>query len=194
MKLPLNCTIDYIHPFLSKNESNNLYNHLIESFNLTQLHSIMINGELLQYNFGKIMFIDQDLYETNKLPTAHWGRTTVWSEEMTALKNRIEKTASLEFQTCVCIFYPNGNSGVDYHSDYPAFGDTTVIPSVSLGEERIFNLREKETKKEHSFLLQNGSLIIMGAHCQERYEHALPTNPIYKNGRINLTFRQYGQN
>ena len=113
---------------------------------------------------------------------------------MAFLKKSIEKHTGIKFETCVCIFYPNGNSGVDFHSDYIAFGDTTIIPSLSIGEERIFLLREKETGKVNELKLENGSLLVMGEYCQERYEHALPLNSDYKKPRINLTFRKYGFN
>jgi len=63
---------------------------------------------------------------------------------------------------------------------------------LSLGEERDFFLREKETLAETKIILENGSLIMMGENCQELYEHSLPTNNINKRPRINLTFRKYG--
>ena len=151
-----------------------------------------MDGKSNTSDFGKITFIDQNLNDANKFPELLWGKTEVLPETLILIKNRVEKIAKMIFHVCVCIYYPDGNSGVSYHSDYPAFGDTTVIPSLSIGEEREFNLREKTTMKEHSILLEEGSLIIMGEHCQDRYEHSLPTNPIYKNPRINLTFRKYG--
>ncbi|MCH2490888.1 MAG: alpha-ketoglutarate-dependent dioxygenase AlkB [Flavobacteriales bacterium] len=67
-----------------------------------------------------------------------------------------------------------------------------MIASVSLGQERLFNLREKATQKEHELLLHQGSLLNMGEGCQELYEHALPLNPEYKQPQINLTFRKFG--
>jgi alkylated DNA repair dioxygenase AlkB len=90
------------------------------------------------------------------------------------------------------IYYPDGNSGLDFHSDHAVFGDTSIIPSVSLGEEREFKFREKESGNEITTTLESGSLIIMGKHCQERYEHRLPINPESNKPRINLTFRKYG--
>ncbi len=86
---------------------------------------------------------------------------------MYTIKERVENVVGHQFQTCVCVYYPDGNSGVDYHSDSVAYGDTNVIASVSLGQERLFNLREKATQKEHELLLHQGSLLIMGEGCQE---------------------------
>ena len=111
---------------------------------------------------------------------------------MKKLKEKIENFTNRKFEVCVLIYYPDGNSGVDFHSDYVAFGDTSIIPSISLGEEREFKFREKESEVEVSQTLENGSLILMGRYCQKRYEHSLPINPKYKEPRINLTFRKYG--
>lgn len=66
---------------------------------------------------------------------------------------------------------------IDFHSDFVAFGDTSIIPSISLGEEREFIFREIES---------GNKFVTPLAHV------SLPINPDYKNERINLTFRKYG--
>ena len=195
MKLNLNCSVEYIQSFLSKNDCDELFNELLTYKELTTPLKIkMNNGEYFQEKYGKMMFLDEELFENGKFPELVWGPNKIWSEKMAFLKKSIEKHTGIKFETCVCIFYPNGNSGVDFHSDYIAFGDTTIIPSLSIGEERIFQLREKETGKVNELKLENGSLLVMGEYCQERYEHALPLNSDYKKPRINLTFRKYGFN
>lgn len=193
MKLELNSSVEYVRSFLSKTECDALYDHLTTHSELTTMLVIeTATGETFQNNYGKMMFIDKKLNDENKFPESIWGPTKIWSEQMKMVKDRVESYTGHQFKTCVCIYYPDGNSGVAYHSDLVAFGDTTLIPSLSLGEERIFKLREKETLLEHEILLNNGSLIIMGEHCQDRYEHSLPENSKYKDPRINLTFRKYG--
>ncbi len=192
MKLPLNCEATYIAHFLSREESRDLYQHIFSQFDIQPSKVKTIDGKSYKVEYGKLMFIDTELFTKNIFPEAHWGRTAIWSEKMTSIKNKIERYIQKEFQVCVCIYYPDGNSGVDYHSDYIAFGDTSLIPSLSLGEERKFHLREKATGSIHELILRDGSLLVMGENCQENYEHALPVDPIYQNGRINLTFRQYG--
>ncbi len=192
-KLPLNCQAEYTKGFLSKEDSNQLYGALINEHGIENLKMEIRVGEESTYSdTGKIMFIDQDLYETNKFPKAFWGETKVWPEDFKRLKEKVEKFVGRVFQICVCIYYPNGHSGVDFHSDYVAFGDTSFIPSISLGEEREFHLRAKEGQEVYKTVLEEGSLLLMGENCQERYEHSLPINPKYQNGRINLTFRPYG--
>jgi 2-oxoglutarate-Fe(II)-dependent oxygenase superfamily protein len=192
MKLALNCHVEYINDFLTREAADELYQVLVKDYEITKAKIKTSDNSDYLVNFGKIMFIDQELKAANKFPEQVWGNTSVWPDYLTAIRTQLEKLTQRIYQVCVGIYYPDGNSGVDYHSDFTAFGDTSVIPSLSLGEERMFYLREKETQKEHGILLENGSLIIMGENCQEKYEHALPINPKYQNPRINLTFRTYG--
>jgi len=193
MNLDLNCNVEYVGSFMKKQESIELYNDLLTYKKLTNKFTLTLaNGERYQENYGKMMFIDKDLYEEKRLPASIWGPNQIWSDKITLLKDRIESYSGHQFQTCVCIYYPDGNTGVDYHSDYPAFGDTSFIASVSIGEERRFHLREKQSRQVEELVLESGSLLIMGEGCQDRYQHSLPLDSNCKNGRINLTFRKYG--
>lgn len=82
---------------------------------------------------------------------------------------------------------------IDYHTDPPAYGDTSVIASLSLGEARRFSLRSQSDPDEvHDVELLSGSLVIMGAGCQEQYEHALRVEVSRRNPRFNVTFRMFG--
>ncbi|WP_147676913.1 alpha-ketoglutarate-dependent dioxygenase AlkB [Algibacter pacificus] len=192
MKLPLNCEVEYFSDFLEQDCANTLFAELIDIVEKTDFSPKTADGITHDVNFGKMMFLDENLLVTNRFPEEHWGPTRAWTESLKKLQNKIEKFTKQKFEVCVLICYPDGNSGVDFHSDFSAFGDTSIISSISLGEEREFKFREKESKQELSQTLKNGSLIIMGEHCQEQYEHSLPINPKYKGSRINLTFRKYG--
>lgn len=193
MRIPLNCTLDYIQQFLNLEEATSLFQEFESDYKLPDCPIVYnINGEEFKSDFGKITVMDQELYDQNKFPKAIYGNTMIWPTSLRQIKERIEDLTQRKFQFCVCIYYPDGNTGVDFHTDPPAFGDTTVIPSLSLGEERNFLLKEIETGVIHEMQLAVGSLLIMGEHCQERYEHCLPVDPAYKNPRINMTFRQYG--
>ncbi|MFT5780460.1 MAG: hypothetical protein ACI837_003422 [Crocinitomicaceae bacterium] len=189
----INDVIEYTESFLSTEEANELFEELMKYPELTSMFELEIaTGEKFNYDFGKMMFLDRELVDKNAFPKASWGHSMEWSENILKLKKRIEKIVKCEFHTCVCIFYADGNSGVDYHSDQMAFGDTSIIPSISLGEERQFCLREKETMTVTPMLLKHGSLVVMKNGCQEHYEHSLPVDSKYLNPRINLTFRKYG--
>ncbi len=193
MKLPLNCELEYQAAFLNEEEAGALYQDLMENGGIAESRlQLGVGDQTYLSDFGKIMVIDQDLYEANRFPSTVYGKVMTWPKPLMEVKKRIEDLTGREFKVCVCIYYPDGSSGVDFHSDPAAYGDTTVIPSLSIGEERLFQIKEKETGEIHQLILENGSLIIMGEHCQERYEHSLPVDLKYKKGRINMTFRQYG--
>ena len=194
MKLQLNCYIEYYKNFLELSLANELFMELISIVKNLNYRPQTENGETYNVNFGKIMFLDQNLLDENRFPEQQWGPTKPWTDKLKTVKEQIEILTNQKFQVCVLIYYPDGSSGVDFHSDYVAFGDTSMIPSISLGEKREFIFREIESGNKFITTLENGSLITLGNYCQERYEHSLPINPEYKNPRINLTFRKYGFN
>lgn len=192
MRIPLNCTLDYYQHFLTPVEAEALFQEFESDYSIGNCPIVSeVNGKEFRTEFGKITVMDQALYDKNAFPSSIYGMTMPWPSSLKDIKGRIEVLTARKFQFCVCIYYPDGNSGVDFHSDPPAFGDTAVIPSLSLGEERNFLLKEKASEAIHEMVLASGSLLIMGEHCQERYEHCLPVDPIYKKPRINMTFRQY---
>lgn len=192
MKLPLNCEAEYIANLLPKNEADMLFSELCELVHNTPYRPTTINETAVEVDFKKILFLDQQLIDEERFPENIWGPTHLYTSRLEKLKESVQHFTQHEFRVCVLIYYPDGHSGVSYHSDLTAFGDTSVIPSISLGEERIFLFRDKESSEEYSLILEHGSSIVMGMHCQNRYEHSLPVNPKYKKPRINLTFRKYG--
>ena len=66
-------------------------------------------------------------------------------------------------------------------------------PIHSLGADREFAFRARnDPGDEYRLVLKSGSLLTMGEHCQERYEHALPLDPACASPRISLSYRPYG--
>lgn len=192
INLPLNCTAHYYPDFLSKEEAAQLFDYLTGHFDLSNFEIKLPGGASFWTNYGKLTFLEEDIFYGKKMNPSELNISSVWTEPVLAIKKRVEALTERIFGVGVCIHYPDGYSGVAYHSDPPNFGDTTVLPSLSLGEEREFCLKEKATGEVYSLNLKSGSLLVMGEHCQERYEHALPEHPKYKNPRINITFRQFG--
>jgi alkylated DNA repair dioxygenase AlkB len=190
MQLPLQFENEYILDFLSSQEASSLYAELRTY--LDQHIDLSIGDNTFSTSFEKVMFLEDSLYSKKIFNEAIWGKTAPFSKSLLQVKEAVEEMAKRKFPVCVAIFYPDGNSGVGFHADYVAFGDTSIIVSISLGAERVFKFREKETGLEYGLTLHNGSLLVMGNPCQELYEHSLPEDPHCTSGRINLTFRQYG--
>ncbi|WP_373398191.1 hypothetical protein V8V91_27760 [Algoriphagus halophilus] len=86
MDLGLSCEAAYYPDFISKEESTAIFKHLIQNFDLTNRIVKLASGVSLPVNFGKVMFMDQNLFNENKLPSHIWGNIAVWSKEMHALK------------------------------------------------------------------------------------------------------------
>lgn len=185
--------IRYVDNFLRKDIADMLFDRLMTYKELTSMMQMeLASGGSSTFNFGKLMFLDRRLKEEDRLPETIYGNSIAWTADILSVKNLVEAYYNQQFQVCVCIYYPDGNSGVDYHSDLPEFGDTSIIASLSLGEEREFLMREKASLLETRQVLAHGSLLIMKNDCQKLYEHCLPVNSIYTKPRINLTFRKYG--
>lgn len=192
MRLELDCMVEYLPSFLSKKESKELFDYLMNEEQLTRGATVVTTEGVIIQDTGKLSFITEELKRNNLLPIEQHGANTVWSKQMDIVRKKIEKIVYKSFDVCVCIYYPDGTSGVDFHSDLVSFGDTSCVPSLSLGATRIFQLREKKSGDIHQMELHSGDLLVMGDHCQERYEHAVPLDPLCLSPRINLTFRPYG--
>lgn len=80
-----------------------------------------------------------------------------------------------------------------WHSDDEAInGPNPVIASVSLGAERRFDFRHKETREVVSAILPHGSLLVMSGSCQTNWHHRIAKTTRKIEPRINVTFRLLG--
>jgi alkylated DNA repair dioxygenase AlkB len=88
--------------------------------------------------------------------------------------------------------YRDGNDSMGFHADdEPELGDNPQVATISLGATRRFVLRPRRGRETepHSYLLEHGSLLIMGGTCQRQYHHGIPKQPSLSDERISLTFR-----
>lgn len=188
----LKCEAAYYKDFLTDYQADSLFNKITNDYLFNESFLKSQPNHFVIPEVDKIMFMDNDLFESNHLPNEHWGKTAPWFTELKDLRNRIEGLLQWPFHTGVCLYYPNGNTGVDFHHDPPAFGNTDVIASISLGAERVFQLRDIESNEVFEELLHHGSLFVMGKGCQQHYEHSLPFDQSCSQTRINITFRTKG--
>lgn len=114
-----------------------------------------------------------------------------WSERLKDLKNRVEDSLKVQFNSCLANYYFDGNDGMGFHSDDEKMLDANQpIASLSFGEDRVFQFQHKKSKEKQNVLLESGSLLVMYPPCQEYWKHALPKIKNLSNPRINLTFRR----
>lgn len=193
MRLPLNCKVDYIEDFLDPAEADTLYQTLMEEYHIDESRMVIeAGGKLIKTDSFKIIFLTDRLIEENAYPERIHGKVFPWTGAMAKLRENVEKRLNKEFEVAMCLYYPDGNYHAPYHYDQQTSGYKTILPSLSLGEVRQFSFKENTTSAVYSLDLAHGSLLVMADYCQDNYTHSLPKDPKYKNGRINITFREPG--
>ena len=96
-----------------------------------------------------------------------------------------------DFNAVLVNYYRCGRDHVSWHSDdEPELGASPVIASLSLGAERLFQLRPRQGGKALGVRLAHGSLLLMQGDLQQGFQHRLPPDPRCEKGRINLSFRK----
>lgn len=125
----------------------------------------------LSYSSGKIV-------SPNPIPS--------WLQD---LKLVLEDYLNETFNYVLFAQYRDGNDSITYHSDDERFlGYNPTIASISIGEDKLFYLKNKNTKQTEKFNLQNGDLFVMKNNCQRDYLHSVPKNSSSQR-RFSLTFR-----
>ncbi|MBU3025201.1 alpha-ketoglutarate-dependent dioxygenase AlkB [Zobellia galactanivorans] len=113
-----------------------------------------------------------------------------WTKELLELKEIIENKTGETFNSCLLNLYHDGDEGMAWHSDSEKdLKKDGAIGSLSLGAERKFLFKHKETKQRVAIHLEKGSLLVMKGKTQTNWLHRLPPTKKVKSPRINLTFR-----
>ena len=114
-----------------------------------------------------------------------------WHPLLADVRRRLKQLLDLSFNSVLANYYRDGKDTMGWHSDdEPELRGSPVIASLSLGAERPFYLRHKDSGYEPYHLsLPAGSLLVMGRSTQQNWQHSLPRRAGIKTPRINLTFR-----
>jgi len=133
-------------------------------------------------------YADADTYDYTSLRRS---APNLWTPELLSMKRRVENMAGVKFNSVLLNYYRNGNDSVAWHSDNEiALGKYPVIASVSLGQVRNFDIRNKNDHQEkYSIRLEHGSLMIMKGDLQMKWDHRIAKSTRIMKERINLTFR-----
>jgi alkylated DNA repair dioxygenase AlkB len=121
------------------------------------------------------------------------GNTTphCWTSELLKIKSLVEPLAGIRFNSVLLNYYRDGNDSVAWHSDKEdILGKNPIVASVSLGQVRSFDIRNKDNHSErYAVKLEHGSFLLMKAGLQEQWEHRIAKSARLMKPRINLTFR-----
>ncbi|WPP50379.1 alpha-ketoglutarate-dependent dioxygenase AlkB family protein [Catalinimonas niigatensis] len=114
-----------------------------------------------------------------------------WTDELLKLRQSVEIHSGTTFNSCLLNLYHDGEEGMAWHSDDEKMLEKDgSIASLSLGAERKFAFKHKESKQTISLLLEHGSLLMMKGTTQTNWLHRLPPTKKVRRPRINLTFRR----
>ena len=181
---------NYIKSFLSKKESDWLYTQLLKEVPWRQVKYYKPDRGLVTtprltccYGFHQKDFYD--LYLPQQITPL---QIPLW---LVPFKEYVEAQTSQDYNFVLLSYYENGANSIGYHSDDEGFlGKNPTIPSITVGAERLFCLKNKSTKQVSKHLLSHGDLFVMQNDCQSNYMHSVPKTKNLVLPRISLTFRK----
>lgn len=114
----------------------------------------------------------------------------MWTDSLLKLKQIVEEHSNETFNSCLLNLYNDGTEGMAWHSDGEKdLKKNGAIASLTLGAERKFCFKHKQSKEKIDILLEHGSLLVMKGTTQTHWLHRLPPTKTAHHARINLTFR-----
>lgn len=173
----------------------------LESFIDSHFLELLINE--IKWEQSSIRMFGKDIpeprltawYADKDVNYTYSGRKNIpneWSPTLFKIKEKVEKKLRTKFNGVLLNYYRDGNDYMGWHCDNEKeLGTTPLIASISLGEERIFQLRHKKKNELDiiSITPKSGSLIIMQDETQLHWKHRIAKTTLTKGHRINLTFR-----
>ncbi|WP_272149001.1 alpha-ketoglutarate-dependent dioxygenase AlkB family protein [Tenacibaculum aiptasiae] len=184
--LPKDGTVNYYGIVLSREEADKYYNVLLNSIAWKNDEAIV---------FGKLITTKRKVawYAEKPFEYSYSNRTKtalIFNEELLALKELVEKETKETYNSCLLNLYHDGSEGMAWHSDGEKdLKKNGAIASLTLGAERKFGFKHKETKETVYKVLEHGSLLVMKDKTQTHWLHRLPPTKKVHRPRINLTFR-----
>ena len=184
--LPYNGTVHYYGKLLTATEADYYYDRLHSTIAWQHDEAMMFGRRIVTKR--KVAWYGDDAFSYT------YSRMTKeavsWTEELRALKLVVEQTTGTSFNSCLLNLYHNGDEGMGWHSDdEKSLAADSAIASLSLGAERKFSFRHRESKETVSLLLEHGSLLLMKGVTQTHWLHQLPKTKKITDPRTNLTFR-----
>jgi alkylated DNA repair dioxygenase AlkB len=184
--LPKDGTVNYHGIVLSKAAADIYYDVLLNTIEWKNDEAII---------FGKLIITKRKVawYANQSFEYSYSSRTKtalVFTKELLELKALVEKETNETYNSCLLNLYHDGSEGMAWHSDGEKdLKKNGAIASLSLGSERKFGFKHKETKETVYKVLEHGSLLVMKDETQTHWLHRLPPTKILHRPRINLTFR-----
>lgn len=184
--LPKDGTVIYYGPVISIAEANRYLNTLLETIEWKNDEAIIFGKRIITKR--KVAWYGDTTFSYTYSKTTK--EALVWTAELLQLKKIIEDKTGETYNSCLLNLYHSGDEGMGWHSDgEKELKKNGAIASVSLGAERKFAFKHKETKEVVSQVLAHGSILVMKDQTQSHWLHRLPPTTRVSTARVNLTFR-----
>lgn len=184
--LPADGIVNYYGKILNDKEAFHYYTRLLEKIEWKNDEAIIFGKKIITKR--KVAWYGEKPFEYTYSKVTKLALP--WNKELMELKTIIEEKTKETFNSCLLNLYHNGSEGMAWHSDGEKdLKKNGAIASMSLGAERKFAFKHKETKEIVNINLENGSLLIMADTCQTHWLHRLPPTKKVHSPRVNLTFR-----
>jgi alkylated DNA repair dioxygenase AlkB len=179
--------LDYRAGLLSAEQSDYLLNKFIADTPWQQRVQKLYDKEVLTPRLTA-WYSDPEVIDYASLENT---QPNIWTPELLHIKALIEPLCGIRFNSVLLNYYRDGNDSVAWHSDRESvLGKNPVIASVSFGQVRSFDIRNKANHSEkYSVRLEHGSFLLMKAGLQEHWEHRIAKSTKPMKARVNLTFR-----
>lgn len=179
--------LDYRPCLLDVQQSDYLLNKFIQETPWQQRVQKLYDKEVITPRLTA-WYGDPEVYDYAALTQT---KPNLWTPELLHIKSLVEPVAGVQFNSVLLNYYRDGNDSVAWHSDRESvLGKNPIIASVSFGQVRSFDIRNKENHSiKYSVRLEHGSFLLMKAGLQEYWEHRVAKSIMPMRPRVNLTFR-----
>jgi alkylated DNA repair dioxygenase AlkB len=184
--LPINGTVNYFGPVLTPKLADHFYHQLLNTIDWRNDEARI---------FGKQYITKRKVawYGDFGYSYTYSNSTKValpWTQDLLELKNVVEDLSGFTYNSCLLNLYHSGDEAMAWHSDdEKSLSKNSCIASLSLGAERKFSFKHKNSEQTVSLELEHGSLLLMKNETQTYWLHRLHKSTKIKQPRVNLTFR-----
>jgi alkylated DNA repair dioxygenase AlkB len=184
--LPFDGLVNYFGKIVTREEADFYYQKLINAIDWKNDEAI-IYGKKIITKRKVAWYADQEFKYTYSKVTK---KALPWTTELLALKKIAEEVSKETYNSCLLNLYHTGEEGMAWHSDgEKELKKDGAIASLSLGAERKFAFKHKNSAHKVEVFLEHGSLLVMKGLTQTHWLHRLPPTTKVNTARINLTFR-----
>ncbi len=184
--LPRGGEVHYYGPVFDAQSADHHFNELSQNI-LWQPDEVKIMGKHI-FTKRHVAWYAQQAFEYRY--SGITKKAHLWTDGLLTIKKSIEDVSGETFNSCLLNLYHDGSEGMTWHSDgEKMLKKNGAIASISLGAERKFSFKHKDTKEKIDIFLEHGSLLVMKGKTQSNWLHRLPPTTRVKTPRINLTFR-----